>query len=68
MYIVSYIEYEYNYYKNVLIIISNKQMHGTWISEIERRLLEDNPRTIQEVLLISYLKKQQKIELKIGII
>ena len=61
MYIVSYIEYEYNYYKNVLIIISNKQMHGTWISEIERRLLEDNPRTIQEVFDDFYLEKPLNI-------
>ena len=61
MYIVTYIEYEYNYYKNVLIIISNKQMHGTWISEIEKRLLEDNPRTIQEVFDDFYLEKPLNI-------
>lgn len=49
MRIISYIKYEYSYYKNILKVIANKQIHGTWISEIKRRLLEDNPKTMYEV-------------------
>lgn len=68
MYILSYIEYEYSYYKNILKNIANKKMNGTWISEIKRRLLEDNPRTMQEVFEDFSLEKPLDINYDLMII
>jgi len=68
MYILSYIEYEYSYYKNILKIIANKKMNGTWISEIKRRLLEGNPKTIQEVFEDFSLEKPLDINYDLMII
>ena len=49
MEIITFIQYDYNYYRDIICIISSKKIKGTWIDEIKDRLLEDSNKTIKNV-------------------
>lgn len=66
--IKSYIEYECEYYREILRIISKKDISSTWISEIEKDLLNDLPKVIQEVLEDFSLNKPLNVEYDLLII
>lgn len=49
MEIITFIQYDYNYYKDIISITSLKNIDGTWIDEIKDKLLEDSSKTIKNV-------------------
>lgn len=49
MEIITFISYNYDFYKEVIEIISKKNYHGTWIDEIIDKLIEDSTKTIPYV-------------------
>lgn len=49
MKIIRVIPYDYGYYKEIICIISLKKIEGTWIKDIEDKLIENSNETIQDV-------------------
>lgn len=49
MAIITFIQYEYNYYRDIICITSLKNINGNWIDEIIDKLLEDSIKTIKNV-------------------
>lgn len=49
MEIITFIQYDYNYYKDIISITSLKNIDGTWIDEIKDKLLEDSSKTVKNV-------------------
>lgn len=49
MEIITFIQYDYDYYNEIINIISLKNINGTWIDEMEDKLLEDSSKTIKNV-------------------
>lgn len=49
MEIITFIPYDYNYYKEIICITSSKNIEGTWIDDIKDKLLEDSNKTIKNV-------------------
>ena len=49
MEIITFIPYDYNYYKEIICITSLKNIEGTWIDDIKDKLLEDSNKTIENV-------------------
>ena len=49
MEIITFIQYEYEYYKEIIEIISLKNFSGMWIDEVKDKLIEDSGKTIVNV-------------------
>ena len=49
MEIITFIPYDYNYYKEIICITSLKNIEGTWNDDIKDKLLEDSNKTIEIV-------------------
>ncbi|MGN1012984.1 MAG: hypothetical protein ACI4ON_04040 [Clostridia bacterium] len=49
MEIITFIKYDYNYYRDIICITSLKKIEGIWIDEIKDKLLEDSNKTIKNV-------------------
>ncbi len=49
MEIITFIPYNYNYYKEIISITSLKKIKGTWIDDIKDKLIENSNETIQNV-------------------
>lgn len=49
MEIITFIQYDYDYYNEIINITSIKNIEGTWNDEIKDKLIEDSERTIVSV-------------------
>lgn len=49
MEIITFIQYDYDYYKEIININAKKNVDGTWNDEIKDRLLDDSEKTIISV-------------------
>lgn len=49
MEISTFIKYDYNYYKEIIEEIAEKEYHSTWIEAIKDKLIEDSSITLQYV-------------------
>lgn len=49
MEIITFIEYEYEYYRKIIDSISTLNYQSTWINEMKNKLIEDSPKTMQLV-------------------
>ena len=68
MQIVTFIQYEYEYYKEIIEIISLKKFNGMWINEIKDKLIEDRYKTIVDIFEDFGKKTPQNILYDIEII
>lgn len=68
MEIITFINYNYDYYKEIIEIISKREYHGTWIDEIIDKLIEDSTKTIQYVFEDFSMKIPDSIDFDIKII
>lgn len=49
MEIITFIKYDYDYYKEIIEEVAEKEYHSTWIDVIKDKLIEDNANIIQHV-------------------
>lgn len=68
MEIITFIQYDYNYYKDIINIISLKDIDGTWIDEIINKLLENSNKTVKDVFEDFSSEIPQNINYDISII
>lgn len=68
MYIITFIQYDYDYYKEIINITSIKNIEGTWNNEIKDKLLDDSKKTIVNVFEDFSKKNPKSISYDIKII
>lgn len=66
--IITFIEYNYEYYKEVIEIVSKRNYQSTWITEIKNKLIQEDSKTMQVVLEDFSLKEPENIDFDIEII
>lgn len=68
MKIITFIQYDYNYYKEIIKIISLKNIDGIWIDEIKNKILSDSERSIVDVFEDFSKEKPDNVSYDIEII
>ena len=66
--IITFIQYDYNYYKEIIKIISLKNINGICIDEIKNKILDDSERSIVDVFEDFSKEKPNNISYDIEII
>lgn len=66
--IITFIEYSYEYYKEIIEIVSKRNYQSTWITEIKNKLIKEDSKTMQVVLEDFSLKKPENMDFDIEII
>ena len=62
------VAYEYDYYKEIISIISTKGITGQWIDVLNKRLLKDSKKTLEDVFSDFSLKVPCNIKYDLAII